>query len=409
MNQRQSPYTVIDDVQYVVREKYDEVLGSYLDRIKRMPNVVSIYQLGNISVPGISDIDLIIVLHDEFTEPVNFRQLQRDATGDIGAYLFSHAPYVANRDTFADLSMLFFADNLRHVWGEALALKTYPAEQVEFYKYVIALEAAISQSFAFVRATHNRTIFNLRSLLCNLNAVKHNFTTLAPWRSANQRDTWRQYREDIDALRNKWFQEDTATRIQRAVDLSGRATVILGETLDELLLIGREKGYLRHMEHDVLFSLLDVNVLLRFMDTAETSVTAHANPAKILLRFPVLGPMAARNRRIREALYDVSILTLPRDLFSVIGTWFDGKQELAHTICRRVLSPRSLSEGICVAHVCPWLQARENRLNNYFHFMRGSSASGYLALTPAFWHYSRWTTFNKLKMAWNRLLVRRAV
>ena len=266
MNQRQSPYTVIDDVQYVVREKYDEVLGSYLDRIKRMPNVVSIYQLGNISVPGISDIDLIIVLHDEFTEPVNFRQLQRDATGDIGAYLFSHAPYVANRDTFADLSMLFFADNLRHVWGEALALKTYPAEQVEFYKYVIALEAAISQSFAFVRATHNRTIFNLRSLLCNLNAVKHNFTTLAPWRNASQRTAWRTYQEDIDALRNEWFREIEANRIRRVLDLNSRATVILREVLDELLMIGRQKGYLGGMEHDALFDLLDLNFLLWFAD-----------------------------------------------------------------------------------------------------------------------------------------------
>ncbi len=406
---KQTTYAVNDDVQYVDRAKYDDVLKTYLDYIGSLSQVASVYQLGNISVPGISDIDLIVVLRDKFNIPVNFRNLQREITGATGMYLFSHAPYVVNRDAYADLPMLFFADNLQHAWGEKLTLNCYPSDQAEFYKYVIALEAAISQSFAFIKATQNKTVFNLRSLLCNLNAVKHNFTTLAPWREASQRVGWQEYRREIDGLRNAWFQENEQIRIQRVIDLSGKATVILGEVLSELLSIGWEKGFLRRIEHNVLFSLLDLNVLLRFTDTAEISVSACANPAKILLNFPMLGTIAARNRRIREALYDVSILTLPRDLFSVIGAWFDDKRELAHTISHRVLSPRSLSGGICAAQVRPWLQARENRLNNYFHFMRGSGASGYLALTPAMWHYSRKTTINRFKTMWNRLWVHRAL
>lgn len=398
-----SSYSVNDDVQHVSREKYDDVLNSYLDYIRRVPGVMSVYQLGNISVPGISDIDLIIVLHDEFSGTIDFRAAQREAAGSIGTYLFSHGPYVADRNTFADLPMLFFADNLRHIWGETLALNNFPSEQTEFYKYVIALEAAIAQSFAFIKTTHDTRIFNLRSLLCNLNAVKHNFTTLAPWRNASQRTAWRTYQEDIDALRNEWFQEIEANRIRRVLDLNSRATVILREVLDELLMIGRQKGYLRGMEHDALFDLLDLNFLLRFADVEGMTFSARRNPGKILMRLPMLGSLFRENRRVHEALHDVSVINLPRDFFSIIGSWFDGRSEIAKTIRRRVIYPRHLDGRVCSAKVQNWLEMKEDRLNRHFQFMRKSGAKGHMALTPATWFYPHWTAMNRLKTMWNRL------
>ena len=43
---------------------YDSAIESYINYIKKFPEVVSVYQIGSITVPGISDIDLVVVLND---------------------------------------------------------------------------------------------------------------------------------------------------------------------------------------------------------------------------------------------------------------------------------------------------------------------------------------------------------
>jgi hypothetical protein len=45
-------------------EAYRVAIGRTVDRLSRYPEIAAIYQIGGISTPGISDIDLVVVFRD---------------------------------------------------------------------------------------------------------------------------------------------------------------------------------------------------------------------------------------------------------------------------------------------------------------------------------------------------------
>ncbi len=109
-----TPYQITNDIRYIPQQDYEKVLWLYIDYLSQRLDMVSIYQIGAISVPGISDIDLIIVLDDRTSSALDFREAQRAAAGELGLYAFSHSPFVVNCKTFRNLPTLFYAYNLRH-------------------------------------------------------------------------------------------------------------------------------------------------------------------------------------------------------------------------------------------------------------------------------------------------------
>lgn len=75
---------------------YEEVLSEYVDLISQDDNVLAVYQSGSISVPGISDLDIFIVLDDPFNKNTIevLRNWRRDMTS---RYIFYHSPFIISK------------------------------------------------------------------------------------------------------------------------------------------------------------------------------------------------------------------------------------------------------------------------------------------------------------------------
>src|SRR5256885_899844 len=76
------------------RSSYDAAIGEYTSRLAAQASVRAVYRFGSIAAPGISDIDLLVVLADD-ARPHTIRDLfaYRSVTASA-SYLYSHPPVI---------------------------------------------------------------------------------------------------------------------------------------------------------------------------------------------------------------------------------------------------------------------------------------------------------------------------
>lgn len=114
-------YAFYDHPRYEPPEAYEEARETFFERIEGVPGVVSVYEsgTGGISRPGISDIDLIVVVEDDVEDPGALRDGIAAAKTD--EYYFFHGPEVLTRSAFPEYyNVLPMPKDLQRHSGEAL-------------------------------------------------------------------------------------------------------------------------------------------------------------------------------------------------------------------------------------------------------------------------------------------------
>lgn len=121
------PGRIIPDVRSLGMAEYEAGLRRYIELFgARLAERASIYQFGKIRTPGVSDIDLAIVVGDS-----NWRRACAVAEEVLGAddrlnYLFTHEPVVVCESLVPRLGCFHSLENCRLVAGEADPLATAP-------------------------------------------------------------------------------------------------------------------------------------------------------------------------------------------------------------------------------------------------------------------------------------------
>ncbi len=401
-------WPVRDDVRRLDLMVYEQAMAAAARTLGAAPGVVAVYQLGSVKFPGISDLDVIVVVDDALPLQTDFQAIVRQAAGREGPYVFSHAPYVVDRAAFERLPSLFFADNLQHRAGQSLVLAEVNGDEQAFCAFQIAVEAAIGQTFAFVRALHNRSLPNLRSLLCNLNAVRHNFTTLAALGSGPPPPHWAAYGARIDRLRGAWFELDPRERLAEACALVVVARALLLEILEHLGRLAGNSGWVTAGDGTSTLSLLDIGVLLRFGPGAAASDRALVNPLARLRGVPALGRWLALAPRWRELAANVSLLQLPATLYPLVDAWSGASGPVTDVMATRRLEQHG-SASVLAGAATRWASERARLVNAHFAFLAGRQVKGFLPLTPASWLQRPATRANRLKTSWHGTWTRRLV
>ena len=182
---------------------YERALDRFVHRVSQVPGVLAIYQSGSVSCPGISDIDLIVVV-DPSQGP--FRtETSVQMEDEVEAVLFFHQPIHVNTALMSQIYHLFFVSDLRRVWGEAIDIvePTHDEEQVlNAVKLVEILIFDISRTFVSLLLA---PVYDVRFSLLRINALCH---TLRLWSDGGGqlRKEWQEYVDAVMRLRRTWFE-----------------------------------------------------------------------------------------------------------------------------------------------------------------------------------------------------------
>jgi len=194
---------------YVPLEDYEKAISRMIEKLLGHPNIVSIYQIGSISNPGISDIDMLIVFKDDAECKMDpLEELSRSER-----YIFYHNLYGIEKRDFLNAQQLTFFHNYCLLWGERLSKdgNTLSPEEVQNLKTQTALEYLVKMYIStIVERTYG--IVKIRALLLETKAMLFDLEflnidsgklfdlvkTVVHWR-----DHWFEQKPDRKSL-NKW-------------------------------------------------------------------------------------------------------------------------------------------------------------------------------------------------------------
>ncbi|PNQ73287.1 hypothetical protein C1T31_07140 [Hanstruepera neustonica] len=177
---------------------YHEAINNQVNYLSKSEGVLSIYQIGGLSTPGISDIDLVVVFKDNF----KFEENPRIANSAVANYLFTHGLYGASKSHFSACLKFTFFHNFRHLYGEELDLSNPTPDYLQKeLKEQIALEFLFKMYINLAIQKSYNTI-KLRSLFLHIKALPYDFEFL----NIEPKALLEMVQEGIE-LRNNWFHE----------------------------------------------------------------------------------------------------------------------------------------------------------------------------------------------------------
>ncbi|MBK7855146.1 MAG: hypothetical protein IPJ79_09765 [Bacteroidetes bacterium] len=164
----------IDPPVFYPRENYYAAIDSVLQKLKNNTDIISLYQIGSVSVPGISDIDLVAVYNNEYS--TNYNPIANLTNEE--RYFFVHSLFGASRQDFKSLNEFLIQVNYNHVYGEKIEQAIgEKLSDVKELKEQIAIEYLL-KNFISIYRQKVAGIVKLRSLLLEANALKYDFDLL---------------------------------------------------------------------------------------------------------------------------------------------------------------------------------------------------------------------------------------
>ena len=202
--------TFVDYPRYVPPDGYERAIERILERLRRVKGLVSVYQVGGVDAPGISDIDLLAVFEEDAVVTWDPRAgLSRD-----DRYLFMHRLLGVSRRHFSEAQRYTLYHHYRLRWGEALPLggSDFGPVEVAQLKRQIALEFLV---WNYVAKAVDKAygMASVRELLLTVYALRHDMEYLAVVEGSlfdlirqvvAWRHVWFEKPLDGDAL-NAWF------------------------------------------------------------------------------------------------------------------------------------------------------------------------------------------------------------
>ena len=185
---------------FVCISNYDLAIKKMVEKLKKQDGTVAIYRIGNISDPGISDIDMVTVFEDGVRCSLN--PLKGLSKSD--RYLFSHNLYGVSRDHFCKVQRYSFFHNYNLLWGRELPIgqNDLSPNKIQELKTQIALEYLIKM-FINCSVEYTYGIVRVRGLLVLVRALSYDleFLNISSGRFFDLLQT-------IIGWRDRWFEAE---------------------------------------------------------------------------------------------------------------------------------------------------------------------------------------------------------
>jgi hypothetical protein len=195
---------VVNDLQPLTAADYEGVVEQYAEACHRLPGVRAIYRFGTIEAPGLSDLDLIVVLGEVPSDSraalgmlsIAHERWRRD---DVVARCFIHDVLVCSEEAFRGLAWLVTGDAPRFVAGSVIEREEFGPSTRAMVALVHGLDFCLERLHELTRL-RARPQVSMRWLVPQLWSVTHTKRILE---GAGVRlgETWEMLEQDLRALR----------------------------------------------------------------------------------------------------------------------------------------------------------------------------------------------------------------
>jgi hypothetical protein len=107
---------IFNNPSFVELSDYHRAIEKYIKRVSSVSGVVSVSTMGSIRAPGLSDIDIVLVVRDDFAAPDSLKLNVRG----IDDRLFLHGPIIIPEFAVQDVQKIIYASNLETLIGPSI-------------------------------------------------------------------------------------------------------------------------------------------------------------------------------------------------------------------------------------------------------------------------------------------------
>lgn len=240
--------------------EYQTALDHYLKQVTGIKGVKAVYQFGSfgsVSVPGISDIDLVLMVDEKITNEeiskLTIRNLSRDDRD-----IFSHNPFIVTEQTSAVLFETKDVKSLAKLYGEDSSLKIQEAPLSKYQKWAQTLEY-IPWYIAHTQGWLARSEVDVRSALPVLRSIKYLLENNSDLKTRFSME-WKNYGDSIKFLCDNWFDlsdNESAMMLESLLENAWKIVVDLAWareaelTTTDQFIIGRKKCKLGNLTYSL--------------------------------------------------------------------------------------------------------------------------------------------------------------
>jgi len=391
----------IDNLEFVdfphqvsIRE-YDRNEREFVNYFQHHSAVAAIYKIGGMSDPGISDLDLILVLREnQFLEHRDHEFLDM-----VDDYIFAHQPFVIPETLFPDIHYSFYPSNLRSLAGEGYTFTRLASntEQSQL-AWLICAEAAVGRLSDIVYQLTCKSSISIRRMLLKLNSIKHNINLLQNVDETIVDSESYGFVDRITELRTSWFLLHKEEQIKRTREIMSRGIAVLLNIINSLALVPTLTSKTsfcsqKHLEgHYLLPNCLQI---VKFDSIEKAGIITYANPLSFLKKIS-----GSYKHRITRHVNDFSIITIPRQLVllfqpSFYGV-FDGDERFERNLIIHGKEVPLEWGQECSSEL---IRSRSKFFGKYNEFIRDKGLSSMSFLSMASWHTNTKARFYNGKKA----------
>jgi predicted nucleotidyltransferase len=193
-------------ISYVPIERYEELISIYVDKVSKVQGVKSIVQIGSFSAPGLSDIDLIVIVDDDNPPQFEDISIKKILADKSGAEVVAHDVFIYPASLSGYIEGLFYIDQKKLLFGDPIG-GHLPEHMVDRLKLILSFEYTIHRLESLVAMT-STSVLNIRNILLFISTLRHTYKLLADYDIISQEECHNKVAE-IENLRESSIDNDS--------------------------------------------------------------------------------------------------------------------------------------------------------------------------------------------------------
>ena len=183
---------------------YKKSTNHIIERYSKINGLVSIYNWGDPSIPGISDIDIVLVFKDNADNPLNLLNRSFYFLDDKTRYLVRHPFIFIDAGSFKKARYIYPNTNFKLLHGKSIKIDKLSPDD-EYYSKIALLNDIITRHYPrdFIEQFADKNI-NIRDTLLRLNSLKYSIKILESL-TKEKNARWNVKLRLIENLRKNWF------------------------------------------------------------------------------------------------------------------------------------------------------------------------------------------------------------
>ena len=218
-------------IQTVDVSYYEDIIHNYLNVIQGQKGIISVIQIGSFTAPGLSDIDIVVVVDENDFPAWDKISLVLNSQDMPHNEVLMHDIFVIPSSISKYIESFFYVDQQTVLFGDKIG-GLIPTEEVSRYKVLIAFEYSVHRLDVLMSMLKKQEI-SFREVLLFVSTLRHTYRMLSDLRLVDLVEAESKIIEieklRKDALRGKTHNLDAWA--EKSIKLLHMACSILGEKM----------------------------------------------------------------------------------------------------------------------------------------------------------------------------------